>query len=377
MLEQQLVKKRVLAISTDVFITLALVTLFVYLSIWIFSPFISVLLWAVILAVALHPAFLLLRRKFGGKTGWAATIIALLGLALLLGPSAIIVESVIDTLGPLATALKNEEFSVPPPNEAVKDWPLVGNWIYGVWTKASTNFKDTAVHFAPQLKGLATFLLSTTAGLAGGILQFALSIVAAAIILSNADSLSKACVRIANRVADERGRAMVKMVGATIYNVSRGVLGVAVIQGGLATIGIFAVGLPFAGVVSALTVASTIIQVPLLVIVPTIIYVWSAEPTLTATIFTIYMIPVLFSDNFLKPILMARGLETPMIVIFIGVIGGTIASGLLGLFIGPVVLAVFHKLVKEWVSSMDDAPAPENAPENAAANAAESGETVV
>ncbi|MEM9682732.1 MAG: AI-2E family transporter [Pseudomonadota bacterium] len=357
-MDERTLKQRVMSNSVDVFITLAVVTLFVYLSFQIFQPFVSVLLWATIMAIGLQPAFRWLRGKVGGKSGIAAALIAVIGLIILLWPAGIVVESVLDTVGPLATKLQQDELVIPPPDASVKAWPIVGGWIYENWMHASTDLADTALHFAPQLQSVAAFLLQTGAGLASGILQFALSILIAAVILTYTEPLSNACFQIANRIGGDRGKTLLSMAGATILNVCRGVLGVAIIQGGLATIGIFAVGFPLAGIVAALAVASSIIQVPLLVIVPTIIYVWAVEPTLTAVLYTAYMVPVLLSDNLLKPILMARGLETPMIIILIGVIGGTISSGLLGLFIGPVVLAVFHKMVTVWVSSMDSAEEP-------------------
>lgn len=356
MLDEQLLRKRVITNSVDVFVTLALISLFVYFSLRILSPFISILLWAGIMAVALYPVFVALRDRIGGRASLAATIMVLIGLCLLFGPAWLIVQSILDTVGPLASQLKGDEFSVPPPNEAVKDWPLIGNWLYKTWAQASINLQQTAAHFAPQLANVATFLLKAGGGLAGGVLQFALSIAVAGVLLRYAEPLTNGCNTLANRVASERGRALVQMAGATVRNVSRGVLGVAIIQGGLASVGIFAIGMPFAGFVSALCIAGSIVQVPFLVIVPAIIYVWAVEPTVPALLFTVYMIPVLLSDNVLKPILMARGLETPMIVIFIGVIGGTILSGLLGLFIGPVVLAVFYKMIIVWVSSIEELP---------------------
>ncbi|MEM6422307.1 MAG: AI-2E family transporter, partial [Pseudomonadota bacterium] len=224
--------------------------------------------------------------------------------------------------------------------------------VHAIWTEASVNFGQFASTYAETIQDAAKKMLGISAGLLGGVLQFALSIVFAAVFMSFADPLVKITDRLAERIARDRGSAMLMMAAQTARNVTKGVIGVAVIQGGLGAIGVLAVGMPFAGVVAALLVASTLIQAPILVIVPSIIYVWSAEPVLTAVIFTAYMVPVLLSDNVLKPVLMARGLETPMIVILIGVIGGTVSGGLLGLFTGPVVLAVAHKMMIMWIESI-------------------------
>ncbi|MEL6267235.1 MAG: AI-2E family transporter, partial [Pseudomonadota bacterium] len=231
-------------------------------------------------------------------------------------------------------------------------WPIIGERVHAAWMAASENFGAFATHYAEQIRDAATRILTVSAGLLSGVLQFAVSIVFAAVFMAYADPLVRLTDSLVGRIASDRGSQMLMMAAQTTRNVTRGVLGVAVIQGGLGAIGVLAVGMPFAGVVAALLVGSTLVQAPVLVIVPTIIYVWSAEPTLTAIIFTVYMVPVLLSDNVLKPVLMARGLETPMVVILIGVIGGTISGGLVGLFTGPVIVAVFHKMVMIWIQSV-------------------------
>jgi predicted PurR-regulated permease PerM len=355
-------KNRVISYSIDIYITLGLISLFAYFSLQILSPFISVLLWAIILAVAIHPVFEKIKAAIGGRDGLAATIICLFGLVFLLVPAFFAVQSIIETFGEWARVLKGGTFAVPPPSDAVKDWPLIGGRVHALWTDAATNLGATLKHFAPQLEAAGLKMLSAGAGLLGGVLQFALSIIFAAVFLCYSAPLAGGTKNVAHRISTARGRALVEMAGATIRNVSRGILGVAVIQGGLAAIGILVAGLPFAGLLAAAVVASCIVQVPILVIVPTIIYVWSAEPTTFALIYTVYMVPVLLSDNVLKPVLMARGLETPMAVILIGVIGGTVSNGLMGLFIGPVVLALFYKMVTNWMSAAlqegEDAKAP-------------------
>jgi predicted PurR-regulated permease PerM len=337
----------------DVFVTIALISLFAYLSISILAPFISMLLWAVILAVGLYPLYEKLRAAIGGSAGWAATVIGLAGLLLLLVPAFFVVDSMIESLGDWSRTLRAGGLPIPPPSEAVKSWPLIGSKLYDLWAAADIDLKATLEQFEPQLEKAALFLLGMGAGLVGDVLKFALSIVFAAIFLSFAQPLVNSMQRLAGRIASSRGKMFVDMAGSTIRNVSRGVLGVAVIQGGLAAIGMLVAGLPFAGFLAAAAIAACIVQVPIIVFLPAIILAWSVESTTVALIFTIYMIPVTLIDNFLKPILMARGLDTPMPVIFIGVIGGTLTNGLLGLFIGPVILALFYKMILIWVASAE------------------------
>ncbi|MEO1459964.1 MAG: AI-2E family transporter, partial [Pseudomonadota bacterium] len=295
--------------------------------------------------------------------------IAVIGLVVLITPTVLIVESILQSLGPVAKALASGEAEIPPAKESVKDWPLIGKQVHEMWSAANANFQEFASDYAEEIRNAATKLLQIGTGLLGGVLQFALAIIFAAVFMSFADPLVRLTDRLAARIASDRGPAMLLMAAQTTRNVTKGVIGVAVIQGGLGAIGVLAVGMPFAGVIAALLIASTLVQAPILVIVPCILYVWMSEPSLSAIIFTVYMVPVLLSDNVLKPILMARGLETPMAVILIGVIGGTISGGLIGLFTGPVILAVFYKMIGMWIESVspeplaaEAAPAPDGKP---------------
>ena len=193
--------------------------------------------------------------------------------------------------------------------------------------------------------------LSAAAGIGGGVLSFAVSVIIAAFMYSRAGMLSNALGSFAARIIGDRGREFVQMSGATIRNVARGVLGVSLIQALLAGVGMGLAGIPAAGVLTLLILILGILQAPpTLIIIPAIIWMWSDAELVSALIFTIYMIPVALLDNFLKPVLMAKGLKTPMLVIFIGVIGGTLAHGLIGLFLGPIVLAVFYDLLIAWVT---------------------------
>lgn len=355
--------------AVDVLVTVSIVVLIGYLAISIIAPFLSVVTWAVIMAVGVYPAYLKLRAWMGPAAGWSSTLIAVIGLVVLMTPTVLVVQSILDSLGPVAQAFASGEAAIAPPGEEIKDWPIIGERVHAAWMAASENFGAFATHYAEQIRDAATRILTVSAGLLSGVLQFAVSIVFAAVFMAYADPLVRLTDSLVGRIASDRGSQMLMMAAQTTRNVTRGVLGVAVIQGGLGAIGVLAVGMPFAGVVAALLVGSTLVQAPVLVIVPTIIYVWSAEPTLTAIIFTVYMVPVLLSDNVLKPILMARGLETPMAVILIGVIGGTISGGLIGLFTGPVILAVFYKMIGMWIESVspeplaaEAAPAPDGKP---------------
>jgi predicted PurR-regulated permease PerM len=319
-----------------------------------------------------YPAFAWLEARLGGRGGLAATLISLGLLTLVIGPAVLLGGSAIDSLRSIAASLSEETFAIPPPSETVKSWPLVGERVYQAWASAAEQLGDTLVRFAPQLGTLGTKVLGFAAGLVGGVLQFVLSIIFAGLMLRSADALSATTRTIARRLTARRGDLLIDMAAATIRNVSRGVIGVAILQAILAAIGLMVAEVPAAELIAIGVLVLAIIQIgPNILLIPVIIWVWTAMPTTTAVLFTAYMVPVMLFDNFLKPMLMARGLDTPMIVIFIGVIGGTMNFGLLGVFIGPVVLAVCYDLATNWVSSADAAggePSDNGAPDEAGAS---------
>ena len=201
-------------------------------------------------------------------------------------------------------------------------------------------------------------MLGIVAGLGIDLLMFAVSIVIAGFLYSRAPALAEGCRRFGQRIGGERASGFADLAGATVRNVSRGVIGVSVLQALLAGIGMLVAGVPAAGLIALGALILAIIQVgPAILLVPVTIWVWFDMDTITAVIFTIYIVPVVLFDNILKPIVMARGLKTPMIVILIGVIGGTLAHGLTGLFLGPVVLAVSYELLMAWVKNEPPAQA--------------------
>ncbi|MEE3102044.1 MAG: AI-2E family transporter [Pseudomonadota bacterium] len=342
-------RQRVVTLSVDVFITLGVLTLFMVFSFRLIAPFASTLIWAVILAVALAPAFDWLNARLGGRRGRTATVMALLGLVIIIGPTILIANSLIDSVGGVVAHIRDGSLRLPPPPETVRDWPMIGAKLFDLWSKASVDLLALSAQYAGKVRDFAADLAGAGAGVMLGVLQFALSVIFAAVFLAWAGPLSEATDRVAGRISG-RGRTMTAMASKTIQNVSRGVIGVAILQGGLAAVGIIAAGLPLAVILAAATVLACVIQMPPLAIIPLIILDWAINPTLHAALFTAFMIPVLFLDNVLKPILMARGLTTRMVVIMVGVIGGTLSMGLLGLFIGPVILALFYEMVQTWIA---------------------------
>ena len=324
------------------------------LVLWCFNivrPFILLILWGAILAVAVYPLFEKVQSILGGRPKLAATLMTLIALAMLIIPSVMLSESAIENSQTLAGQMKAGTLSIPPPSEKVKTWPLVGDKLYNAWSLASNNLSAALSKYKNQLTEFAKLVLSFAAGAGAAVLKFILSIIIAGILLVHAKSGTNAIDKVSERLVGEQlGKKFSGMASATIRSVAQGVLGVATIQAVLAGIGMLVIGVPYAGIWTLLVLFLAIIQVPtIIVLAPIIVYVFTITTTVPAVIFMIWGLLVGMSDNFLKPLLLGRGLDIPMLVILLGAIGGMILSGFIGLFVGAVVLAVGYKLFLVWL----------------------------
>jgi predicted PurR-regulated permease PerM len=338
-------------------IRLGALALLLYWTLILVRPFISIVIWSVVLSVALYPAFAWMTHLLGGRRRLAAFLVTVLSLLVVIGPATWLALGLIDSLRVISERLDFSALAIPPPSKTVKDWPLIGDSIYQFWDLASTNFKAALAKILPQLKPLGSSLLRIGADTGIGIIKFLASIIVAGFLFSPAPALADAVKNFSRRLNPERGEEFVVQAGATIRAVSRGVIGISVLQALLAGLGLMTAGVPQASLIAFAVLILGIIQIgPTIIIVPVIIWSWTAMETTSALLFTAYMIPVNLVDNILRPIVMGRGLKTPMLVILIGVIGGTLAYGITGLFLGPIVLAVIWELLAAWIKERDPAP---------------------
>ena len=323
------------------------------LAIWCFlivEPFIIPILWGMIIAVASYPIYGWMLAKLGGRSKLAATLFTLLALALLITPTVMLMGTVADTTQALSRDLHDGSLTIPPPPESVKEWPIVGEDLSTFWSAASNNLGAALTPIAPQLKAAAGWLLSTAAGAGIGVLQFVISIIIAGVILANAVSFGGFLKALATRLTGDRGEEFATLASKTVRSVAQGVLGVALIQSLLAGIGMLAAGVPGAGLWALLVLLLAVVQLPpILILAPIILYVFSASSTTVAVVFMVWSIVVSMSDAFLKPLLLGRGVEVPMLIILVGAIGGMIYSGIIGLFVGAVVLALGYELFNAWL----------------------------
>jgi predicted PurR-regulated permease PerM len=351
--------QRIEARATDFVVRLTFLGLFAYWSLQLVLPFITVVIWAVVLTVALYPAFAWLARRLGGRRRLAAAILSGIVLATVFGPLGMLGTSLAQSVSWLAEGLQSGTIRVPPPPPGLAEWPIMGEKLQEVWALASTNLDDALQRYGPTLLPAGGVVLGKVTAFGVDMLKFVASVVISGFLFVPGPRLAAGIRRFVSRLIAPRGAHFVDLAGATIRNVSRGVIGVALLQALLAGVILKAMGVPGAGLIAFVVLILCIVQIgPALALVPVIIWAWAAMPTSGALILTILLVPVMLVDNVLKPILMARGLTTPLLVILTGVIGGTITHGLIGLFLGPIVLAVFYELVLAWVqleeTSMDD-----------------------
>lgn len=316
----------------------------------IVKPFVIPIIWGAIIAVALMPVARVLTKFLGGRQSLAVTVLTLFSITALVWPALIVSESLVGSAQTMAAAFEEGNVDIPEVPETVSEWPIVGKPIAEFWTLASTNLEAALMRIEPQLKTIGTWLLGTVASSVTGVLLFIISILMAGLFMAKADTMVGGLKRLATRIAGDDGPEWVDLSGATVRSVVQGVLGVALIQSFLAALGLFIMGVPAAGLWSVLILLLAVMQLPpLLVLAPIIAYVFSYADTTPAVLFTIWSIFAGISDAFLKPLMLGRGVAVPMPVILLGAIGGMLASGIIGLFIGAVVLALWYKLFQLWM----------------------------
>jgi len=339
----------------DVIIRIGLVVLLVVLCYRVVAPFFSLILWALILAVALYPAHQALARRLGGRQGASAMLIVLTAMLLIGLPTVILGASFAGHLHDGYSAFQNDTLKMRKPDPAVAQWPLVGPRVYTLWNSAAEDLPGLIRVNKVQLENLSLHALSVAANTAGAIAVFLGSLVIAGIIMAYGGSGSAAMRRILCRLSDEeRGPRLQRLSTATVRSVASGVIGVAFIQALLLGTGFLFAGIPAAGVLAFVVLLVGIVQLPALIVtLPAIGYLWWAgdSSTMSNVFFSAYLIIAGMADNVLKPMLLGRGVDAPMPVILIGALGGMVTGGIIGLFAGAVVLTVGYQIFLEWVAA--------------------------
>jgi len=325
----------------------------------ILAPFIPLVLGGAIIAVAIYPLHLRLAAQLGNRVKLSATLITLLGLMLLTAPVVILTESLVTSSMDLAENISNGTVHIPPPSAAVQEWPLVGERLHSSWLLASENLSAALQRFAPQLEVLRLSLIKLAAGAGAASLQMLLSIIITGIFLAAAQSSLAGARAVMNGLVGERGPLLLAESETTIRSVARGVLGAAIIESLLVAIGLITAGVPAAGFWTFLLLVLSIVQVPpLLLLVPMMFYVLPTAEFFGATVFVVCSVLAIAVDTVLKPVLLGRTADAPMLVILLGAIGGMMLMGIAGLFVGAVILVVCWGGLEFWIMK-DDMPQTE------------------
>ncbi len=324
---------------------------------WCFTilrPFVLILTWSGVIAIALYPLFRIFTKIFRQRKILAAVTLTVTLLSILMIPGWLITQSVFDEVIHLRELNDNGKLAIPPPGESTADWPSIAKPVLDIWKLASVNLQEALLKYSDHLQTAGAWALSAITGIGMGILQFVISILIAGILLAYSGTIGGAAIKVFIKLAGESGEHFAGTVVTTIRSVVKGILGVAVIQAAMAGLGFFIAGVPYAGVWTVACLFFAIIQVgagP--IAIPVVIYMFSVSDTLTAVLLAIWIGIALVSDNILKPLLLGRGAPAPMLVVFLGAIGGFLTSGFLGLFLGAVILTIGYKLLLVWLNQED------------------------
>lgn len=320
----------------------------------IISPFINPILWAGIFAIALYPLHQRLKKLLNGRAALASTILTILVLAIFILPAVMFtIRTASEAKGVLAD-YRSGKIHIQPPGENVKTWPVVGNQVYNTWSQASADLNAYISNNPDQVRKISTKGVDLIKSTGKGLLLLTVAIIISGVLLCYSTQVGNFTRKFTNHLLGSSKVDMATMATITVRNVVKGILGVAVIQSFLAGAGMVVGGVPYAGIWALLCLLLAIVQIGTLpVAIGVIIYIWSNGTTTTAIILTIWMLLVGLLDNVLKPLVMGKGAPVPMLVIFLGAVGGFIFSGFIGMFTGAVILSLGYKLFDMWLKGMD------------------------
>jgi predicted PurR-regulated permease PerM len=327
-------------------------------SFWVLRPFLLSVIWAMMIVVATWPMMLALQGRLR-RRGLAVAIMSGAMVLVFVVPLLLAIQTLVDNTDVLTRWMHALATSpIPPPPEWVSRIPLLGAKIADYWsTTAAAGKEDLAARLAPYAAAAAQKLAGALSGVGMLTVQFLLTVIISVIMYTQGETARDGLIRFSRRLAGERGESVVILAGQAIRAVALGVVVTALAQTLFAGLGLAAAGIPFAGLLTGVILLLCIAQIgPVIVLVPAVIWLFWSGSTAWGVALLVWTVVVGAMDNVLRPILIRRGADLPMLLIFAGVIGGLLAFGIVGLFVGPVVLAVTYTLLKQWVSEPDPAP---------------------
>jgi predicted PurR-regulated permease PerM len=323
-------------------------------SLWILKPFLTALLWATMIVISTWPTLLSLERIMGGKRGPAAAVLTLGLLFFLIVPLAAASATLLAHLDGISGWIKGARTaSIPPPPIWVTDLPLVGKPISEKWLELNAAGSEGLM---AQIRPYAGRVVEWMAGMLGGfgtmVVQFVLIVIISGLLYVNGETAAGGVLAFARRLAGERGTKVALLAAGSIRGVAAGVLVTALIQTGIAGFGLVICSVPAAMIlVSAILVLCLAQLGPTLVMVAAVAWKFHTGDALWGGVLVVFTVISGGIDSFIRPVLIRRGADLPLVLIFAGVLGGMISAGIMGIFVGPVILAVTHTLLKDWVAS--------------------------
>ena len=354
-------ERRVSSRLLDVLVRAGLIAVLAALCYVVFAPFLTLMVWALILAVTLYPLHRALARRIGGRQGLAATIVVIAGVLLVIIPTALLMNSFGSSIHDFVSAVQHNTLQIPAPREGIRDWPIVGKRVYDSWSKAHTDLPGLVQSMQPKIGELARTALSIVANIGLAVLQFLASFIVAGIVMAYGEAGARGSRAIFERIiGGGRGESFARLSTATIRAVAQGVIGIAFVQALLVGLALLVAHVPWAGVLAAVTLVLSVAQVPaLIVILPAIGYIWSSGNygNGAAVAHTVILLLAGMADNVLKPLMLGRGVDAPMPVVLLGALGGMATGGILGMFVGATLLALGYQIFMSWVATGPDSDA--------------------
>lgn len=339
------------AFDIDRLIRIVLIAAITFWSIQLILPLIGFLAWGFILAVAIYPVFNWLNFRLSNRPILAATIITLLSLFVVVGSIVVLTDNMVHSLSNIISKVHSGEQIIPQPPASVSTWPIIGDYIQSIWSLASSNLGDAIKKYSGYLVQAGDFAIGQLATKGKDLLLFILAVIFSGYILAHAFDMMDSIRKLAKRIYPERGTTYVEIMTETIQNVSRGVIGVSLLESLIFGLILLFAGIPGAGLITLLAMILSISQIGLIpLVIPLAFWLFFTKSFAFAFIYTLLMLLTLPIES-LKPFVMSKGLRTPMIVILAGVISGVLLHGVIGIFIGPVVLAIFYELVYHWINA--------------------------
>jgi predicted PurR-regulated permease PerM len=336
------------------------------MSLWVLSPFFTALVWALMVVVACWPLMLRVQRLLAGRRGLAVAVMSTAMLLVFIVPFALAASTIVENIDTIvAFSHKAADFELPPVPDWIAQLPLVGAQLAQAWTGLREAGVDTLIKSAaPYLTKVAQVVAAQAGNLGLLLVHFLLTVVIATLMFSQGEQGATRVLQLARRVGGERAEGAVRLAAGAIRGVAMGVVVTALLQTLAAGIGLYVARIPFAGLLTALILILCIAQIGAgLVMIPAVVWLFWTGSTGWGTFLAIWSVLVLTMDNVLRPILIRTGADMPLLLIFAGVIGGLLSMGMVGLFIGPVVLGVTWRLFEAWVDQGEPAAAEASPPD--------------